>query len=214
VRIGEMNRNPSGLLVSLVKAWVDEPIPMKKGNLTNIPGGPDIPDPRSIRLSDEAWEKFDEFETFVRERQNSLRESGLSGLWGKTEATAMKLALIHACSLRMTTEEIGIESANWGIELASLLTQNMVVRADKHISHSQIEADAKKLLRDIEHGGTKGIAHTELYQNNRKHGKKQFHDLIDALKDWGSISVYSEVKGSNKPQTRYIATAYLKKEIS
>lgn len=198
---------PPHTLVARLQTWRDRPT--SKGNLADFQ--PDAtPSPKVVRFSSAAKLLFKEMEKLVRDEKEKTRARGLNGLWGKTEAQAMQLSLIYACSQTFDADEISGEAAMWAIELVLILTRNMVLRAEQHISSNQVESDLKKILRDIMSSGTEGIGHTELYKRNRKHGPRSFKDMLQALQDQGEIrAALVETTHAKKP-TKYIATVYTK----
>jgi len=184
---------PPHSLVARLQTWRDRPT--IKGNLADFQ--PDsTPSPKVVRFSDEARALFKEMEKMVREEKDKARSKGLNGLWGKTEAQAMQLALIYSCSQSFDAEAISAEAAMWAIELVLILTRNMLLRAEQHISSNQTESEVKKILREITAAGAAGISRRDLARKNRAVRANVVKDILKALSDDGEI--FMQVEGKSE----------------
>jgi hypothetical protein len=164
-------------------------------------GNPEVPDPRELRLDSEAEEAFSLFEEFVREQASEARPRGVAGLWGKTEATAVQVAMIHALSLDTEAKFIGKASAEWAIDLVSFLTRKMVRMAERNLNANQYEADVMMVLKVIEQSGGR-IGHTALRDHCRRFNQNQFRDIMSTLAEAGRV-VEEVTQGLRGPKGRF-----------
>jgi len=113
---------PNEELVAGVKAWVDF---APGGNLGSM-----FPETKTIQMSFDANERWDEHEAAIDEKMDS-ESSSRAAVWGRVAARAMKYALIHRMSRLDTTPTttefafvmIEIQDVNWGIKLANWLAR-------------------------------------------------------------------------------------------
>lgn len=113
---------PSEQLIEAVKAWVDF---APGGNL-----GVQFPDTKTIQMSFDASERWDQHENAIDEKMDG-ESSSRAAVWGRVAARAMKYALIHRMSrLEMTPATcdwgpvlVEIQDMNWGIKLANWLAR-------------------------------------------------------------------------------------------
>lgn len=190
---------PPERLVQLVRYWHERRISCQS-TFSRMAGNPEVPDPRELRLDSEAEEAFNLFEEFVREQAAEARPRGVAGLWGKTEATAVQVAMIHALSLDPEAKFIGKASAEWGIDLVSFLTRKMVRMAERNLNANQYEADVMMVLKVIEQAGGK-IGHTALRDRCRRFSQNQFRDIMATLAEAGRV-VEEVTQGLRGPKGR------------
>lgn len=113
---------PSEGLVAVVKEWVNF---RAGGNL-----GAEFPDARTILMSVDAKERWNEHAKQINERMGSESESR-AAIWARVAARSMKLALVHRCARLETppsTTEWGfvyveIQDVNWAIKLSNWLAK-------------------------------------------------------------------------------------------
>lgn len=147
---------PNEELVSAVKAWVDF---APGGNL-----GAQFPDTKTIQMSFDASERWDEHENAIDEKMDG-ESSSRAAVWGRVAARAMKYALIHRMSrLEMTPATcdwgpvlVEIQDVNWGIKLANWLARI----ACQLIEQNTIDAGKMKakaiLAKAVEQGPVSAI---------------------------------------------------------
>jgi hypothetical protein len=113
---------PSDELIAGVKSWVDF---APGGNLGSL-----NPETKTIQMSFDANERWDQHEAAIDEKMDS-ESSSRAAVWGRVAARAMKYALIHRMSRMETTPSttefafvmIEIQDVNWGIKLANWLAR-------------------------------------------------------------------------------------------
>jgi hypothetical protein len=113
---------PSDELIAGVKSWIDF---APGGNLGSL-----NPEAKTIQMSFDANERWDEHESAIDEKMDS-ESSSRAAVWGRVAARAMKYALIHRMSRLEVTPAtcefsfvlIEIQDVNWGIKLANWLAR-------------------------------------------------------------------------------------------
>lgn len=164
-----------------------------------------IPVPREIVNTESATTAFAEFETYVSEQAALCRPRGTAGLWGKTEATAMQLAMIYAVTQDAETTEITDDAALWAIDLVKVLTHRLVMMAEKSLNTNQYEADVKKVLRIIYEYGKDGVSRKELVRRCQWVPRRVFDEVLVMLEESEQIrkEVKSRGQGNGKSPTIY-----------
>ncbi len=195
--------DPPANLVDLVRYWHGVPLG-NQSQFQKLAGFASIPDPREVTCTTEADEAFREFEEYVREQANECRPRGVAGLWGKTEATALQLALIHALSLNPEARFIEIHSAEWAIGLMSYLTHRMIRMAEKNLNANQYEADVKKVLQIIYEQGKQGMSRRDLRRRCQWMPSRVFDEVLGVLEESAQIKK-DVIKSKGRDAVRYTA---------
>lgn len=198
------NIPPPENLIQLVRYWHDLPV----GNQSafgKLAGYAAVPDPREVVCTTDADAIFSEFEEFVREQANECRPRGVAGLWGKTEAMALQLALIHALSLNPEGRFIEAVSAEWAIGSMTYLTKKMVRMAEKNLNANQYEADVKKVLQIIYEQGKEGMKRSALLRRCQWMPKRVFDEVMVLLEETAQVRKIKKRDGVRGPEvTGYV----------
>ena len=193
-------------ILDAVETWLDYDAHIAtcgntQATLSNASLGPK---PRVVEFSVEAEWQFELFENYIRQEMDRQRPWGLDGLWGKVRAQAMRLSLIHACSVDPLAAEIGVNDAAWAIVLMAILTHNAVTHAANHISGNSYEADVKKVSAKIRYADKAGIGHSTLLKALPGIPANRLKEIIERLLDQEEIRVEMTPGRGRTPQHYFI----------
>lgn len=148
--------------------------------------------PKVVEISPEAWSVFDGFDLTMHKRRKEIREehgqmSGYDAPYGRVLAIAQKLAMIRACGVSLEDPRIEVEDAEWGRDLAWLLTDSMWYRVIDVVAENSTEANLKRVLASIrEHPD--GIEKGKLGQKLQWIKPRERNEIYAGLIDAGLIS--------------------------
>ena len=134
--------------------------PYDSGNLTEK----GEPNPLVIPYSEVAYKIFDEFEDYTLNKADNRIEA-TSGMWARTAEQSKKIALIISGSNSLT--EISGENAEYGCDLARLLTENTCIEIKRNLAHNDYEKTSMKVERVIRQAGAQGISVSNLTGKTR-----------------------------------------------
>lgn len=142
---GETQPIPMDILEG-VTFWREFLAPRAGANLADC-----YSDPYCVPYNRDALERFDAgLNDAVKAGRKEKRESEERAvLWTRVIEKARKLALLYACSECAEEPIVGLEAANWAIELATHTTRKMIAVARDWSASTSHAAMRKKLLRII-----------------------------------------------------------------
>lgn len=197
---------PPHALIEQVVAWeaMSESPDGSGGNVGSILR----PHPRTVHPDAEARLIFSRFDREMRERRKALREANQNaGLYVRTHANALKLALIRAAGLSVERPLITREDAAWGCELALYLADSMAWRILAHVAENQQERNVKKVAAIIRAAGEAGITRNELTRRTQWARSSDREDMLRTLGQSGEVFV-RDSKGPGRPSQRYVWHLY------
>ena len=130
------------------------------------PSGADLLSPPIIvESTDRAIAIFDGLENMLRDKRRAIRiergNIGEDSPYMRVRETAIKLALIRACGIS-EKPEITEADAQWGVDLAWLLTDNFVQKAHANVADNQTEEAYKKIARLVAETGEAGMTKRDI----------------------------------------------------
>lgn len=197
---------PPDRLVDAFYKWHRKPINVNP-NAGNIEGRK-VSKPFVVKSSSGARQVFDDLESDLRKKRESMRKKGKDpGIYTRVSTAAQKLALIRASGLSFTPE-IGEQDAEWGAELANWLTERFLKRIEDNVSENNYEARLKRVLGIITDFGTEGITQHKLSRKTQWLKRHERQDILDNLIEGGYAQklVTQPTGKTKKPITKYLAT--------
>jgi hypothetical protein len=195
----ESRKVPNGLAAGFAH-WNDAAInPCAIGNLESF-----SPDPLVVEATKRAWAVFDGLELRMRAKRKAVREAGGDqGPYTRVWATAQKLALIRACGIRLETPEITEADAQWGCDLAWLLTDQFINKIQDVVVENKVEDICNRIGGLIREAGNGGLSRRDLTRGARWASPKERADAIATLVEGGHVGV-DEIKTSGRGPTKTV----------
>lgn len=153
----------------------------------------------------------DEARAVWRQAQDEIqrlidRKPEFEPFMGRTAEMAIRLATIRAGGENAMKPSICVDDIRWGCDVAMWSARAMIGGAGKYMAETEVQGDAKRILRIIEEQG--GRATYRTIAQRLKH-RMRTRDLADALKNLvesGSITNEEVKVAGGHPQRFYIFT--------
>lgn len=182
VDVSDDAREPSEILVNTLTERMGWPINASPaGNLdfTN-------PVPRRLMAQGMADRLFAAFRKDVQAIKGKLASGDdLIAVWNRAQENAWKIATtigaFDACGDRISTE-----CAEFSIELARVLTQNLCATVTGRVAANRTDAVLKQCERLVSDAGKLGIAHSDLLRSMRC-TSRELRPLLDTLAESGRV---------------------------
>jgi len=124
------------------------------GNMSDVAGVEQAPDPILIPVSDGAEKLFDAFQDDLIERMNYLDMFHIAEALGKMHEIALRLSLIVAVSCgSFTVEEF---HAKWAIDYVDFYSRQTVEKIKSRVSANEFEAIVKQITEYLYKKGAEG----------------------------------------------------------
>lgn len=186
-----------------------------RARYTNELANPDAnagisPDPVIVPISEDAHILFHAFEHECNQLMDTYEEHGLAEMFGRSNESAMKLALVLA--LGRSAYEISADDARWAILYVKTYAKQTVLRLIGTVADGQFEAAKKQVNTYLESCGAEGATVTMIDRRCalfRNMNKRQQIELLQSLEYLGqiqSIKVKAE-GGRGRPAERWVAVA-------
>jgi len=145
------------------------------------------PDPLVVNATKRGWAVFDDLSARMREKRIAIRKVGDDpGPYTRVAATAQKLALIRACGIK-EEPEITEADAQWGCDLALLLTENFLARVGDQVAENKQEVACNRVYSIIRDGSP--MAKKDLSRKTQWLTRFTRQDIINTLEESGRITV-------------------------
>lgn len=149
-----------------------------------------------------------EFNHELVEKMNSLDESGLSPLLGRTKEKAMRLSMITALAASPWTENISDVDIGWAIAYARFLDFALVTRSKRTMARTEHESEKKMILFALRDLGERGITRREMGRTPPFSGlkKRDLTEIIGVLVESGLAQEQKVRTGKpGNPRLAYVA---------
>jgi hypothetical protein len=192
--------NPPDYLVSHIQNWLEWE-PMEPGNIATDPR------PETLMMRADAFQRWTEHSDQIRERMDSEGEMR-AGVWCRTAARSMKLAIVHRASRLRDNPSITdwesifceLPDVNWGIMMSNFLSRTScnlllddVVDMQQHQAIEKINAT----LRICE-----TVEARVLHRAHPKITSAQFRAAAQILESQGVITI-EKIGSGGRPKTMY-----------
>lgn len=169
------------------------------------------PTPFEVEISREALELFRHFDAECIGHMDEHDTAGMAEMWGRTNETAMRLALVVAvgCANALPITVEGPHAA-WAIQYARHHAQRTVERLISTVADSEFAATKKQILALIRKAGERGRTVAELSDSSRRFEcvpKRQQMELLDSLQYVGQIRLVDipSLSGRGKARQAWVA---------
>ena len=122
----------------------------------------------------------------------------------RTAEIAVRLATIRACGINHLKPTVTVADIEWGRAVAMHSAESMAIMAGKYVADTDAQADAKRIIRIIEEAGGQIRKRELLRKLAHRMKNRDLKDVLDALKDSGTITIAKE-KGATVPEYDVIA---------
>jgi len=197
-----------------IKSWIKRcaNAHIGTGNLDQLEGPEQAPDPVIIPIEEPAMELFEKLDLELLRFQDALDVYNLAELLGRTKETAQRVALIVAVSCNSFT--VKEEHAKWAIEYVRYYAYQTVDKIRTRVSNSDFEAICKQVIHQVKIGKEKGATFSIIKRTCTLYTRsddKVRASVITVLKqdyDIQEVAVTPGQKGG-RPTTALIFTKYL-----
>lgn len=194
---------PPVAIVEQVREWEDYS-PRDAGNLHGAANAvPDV-----VAATRDAAAIMDEFAARCEQLRNEARAE-YRAIWNRAHERAVKLSLVHACSLHGPGRTaIDGCSAEWGCLLAEHVTRRFVRQAWEFTAENQTEGTAKRIAKIIRDAGQSGIRRTLLTRRTQWLTARQRSEVLSSLSDSGEVVASTVTDTGGRNATTYFATVH------
>lgn len=123
--------------------------------------------PVTLGESQEAFDLLDRFQTEIDLRTDEGEKTGTSQLWARSMEHTMKIALVIQLSINPSSEEIGVEAAQWAIEFVRYHQTVMAAEIVERVADSDFARIVLEAIRNIKRAGEQGLTERELSKQSR-----------------------------------------------
>ncbi len=172
---------PPAEIISFVEKWFNF---NQGGNLAI-----EHPEPLVVPAGEDAELLYDAFAEYC-DRQ-AFDNRAVASLWARAYQKARQFGLTYACCDSAACEEAKIDTpaAQWGIDLANLLTVDLAKIAETRLARSPFEAACQEVFRVIADEPERTMTKTALCRRIRKLKSKERNECINALLEQGRIAI-------------------------
>ena len=143
------------------------------------------------------------FRSWADQRVADGAKSGIGALFGRVVEHALKLALVHACSLVHHEDivamaqageiEVGVESMGWAIELVKHLTLATETLIVGQMGENDFDRLRTRVLKQFERAGARGLTRAELSNVSRPFKGLKLRDQDDILSSLVAVEVIAPI---------------------
>jgi len=154
-------------------------------------------DPQIVPINENAIEIIKDFDKYIREYRNELREQNrVDTIYNRTSQIAEQVALILAGGINIDEPVITEKEIIYGVQLVKYLSDNMLYIAENFVADNEYHHSVKEILKIIRNHGK--ISMTELTRKTQQLQGFARNDMIETLKGSEQIMECSEGTGVNK----------------
>lgn len=162
-----------------------------------------IPEPKIMFYDEEAQSIMDDFDEKIENKtiSNGGEDSIENAMWRRTFNNAEKIALTIAAG--SWKDKIDAESALFGINIASCLTEISLYNVKRHVADNAIEQNVLKILSIIKDYGKAGATKSQITRRTQGLSKMMRDDALQTLIDGEKILCEESKVGKTLPTMRF-----------
>lgn len=216
-----MIRTPQALpvpadVVDWVSAW-NRVQPVQ--NVMNMIGGEQVMEPRTVLVTDDAYDIAQAFIEEMHHAKIKARKRGKDALYVRAFENAAKFALIRACAEWPQSSDMGpaidetalrVDAATmqWAVDLSRATVQRMDAATDE-IADSGFEQNMGGIKKVVRRAGERGLTERELSRTSAgKHPKRTLDDLLERLTVAGDV-FWIKIKTGGRAREAYVHKDFL-----
>ena len=173
-----------------------------KGNL-----GAEFPTPMVINATKDATElldKLDDKYDDIYEKYDKMKAIVPTAFWARAFEKVCKLSILYAVSENVNDPVISVDAVKWASQLVEYQINKTLFLTNSYTFENPFDEKCQKALRYIrEAGGT--YTHSALLKRMHE-SREMFRQIIDTLKENGSIVAEEADSGGRKPLVYYRLT--------
>lgn len=171
------------------------------------------PVPVEVAMSREALELFANFDAECIAKMDEQDENGMAEMFGRTNETAMRLALVGAlCDSQQAPFTVQGPHAAWAIQYVRHHAERTVQRLVTSVHDSEFEAAKQQVMQLLRKAGERGMTEREMDKSSRRFRsmtQRQQIELLNSLQFVGHAQRVTSTPtwGRGKPRTAWVAMA-------